>query len=374
LLSLIKHYIKMIYPQFDQKILNQSKNILAKRKLGIKAKSLGFTMGRKAVSMEVRQQIVGLLKDKANTNVYIANLVGVSEKCVRTTRKNVVGELPKSGRPRKLSYRDERSLYLQARVNPTVTNGGLAANLNVSRETVRRSLKRRGIGTYTAQRKCLLTYRNRRRRYFWCKERLHWSVEDWSRVIFSDESNFEVINRKNRFLVKRLKHEKYLHRFLQPRLQGGGGSVGIWGCISHKGSGVCELFRGRINQHRYRETLENSLIPSRDLMYGPEQAWIFQQDGAPAHTANSVKSWLEEQAITVLDWPPQSPDLNPIENIWCWMDAKLTTQQLTSLDQLKDAMEKLWQEVPRELCMTLVESMPRRVRACYKAKGGHFKS
>ena len=91
------------------------------------------------------------------------------------------------------------------------------------------------------------------------------------------------------FILKRLENEKYLPQFIQPRLQGGGGSDGIWGCISHKGTCVCELYTVRMNQYRYKDPLENSLLPSVGLFYNQDQAWIFQQDGATMHTAKSIK-------------------------------------------------------------------------------------
>jgi hypothetical protein len=173
--------------------------------------------------------------------------------------------------------------------------------------------------------------------------------------------------------VKRYKHEKFLDRFLQPRIQGGGGSAGVWACFSHKGTGVSNVYSGRINQYRYIDTLENCLLSSVDLLYGPDEVWMFQQDGATAHTALSVRGWFEDNHVVVLPWPAKSPDLNPIEHIWSWIDARLVPEKLTNVDQLKAEIERLWLTVPREYCMRLIESMPRRVRACYRAKGGHFK-
>lgn len=343
-------------------------------------------MGKKQVTYDKRQQIIGLLKDKTKTNVEIAKLVNVSEKCVRTTRnnlqnKNVAGELPRSGRPKKLSPRSESWLYRKVRKFPSISCRKLADQFNstfhevsICKETARKALINKEIGTYVAPKKPLLTRKHKKIRKDWCKERLHWDVEKWSRVIFSDESNFEVINRKSKVLIKRHRWEKYLDRFFQPRLQGGGGSIGIWGCISHKGTGVCQVYTGRINQHSYKETLENALLPSKDLMYSPESAWIFQQDGASAHTAKSVKTWLDEQEISCIPWPARSPDLNPIENIWSWMDSNLVTSSITRPEELSAELERLWLAIPKEMCMSLIESMPRRVKACYEAKGGFFKA
>ncbi|RNA44560.1 paired box and transposase domain containing [Brachionus plicatilis] len=171
-------------------------------------------------------------------------LVGVLEKCVRTTRKNndIYGTPKKSTRPwrpRKLTNRDQNSLFIQFK------------NVKISRETVRRFLTSKGIGTYTALKKPLLTASDRIKRLKWCNERLNWTIERWGMVIFNHESNFEVFNRKSRVLVKRLKKEKYDTRFVIPTLQGGGGSAGIWGRISSKGTGCCRIYEGRINQHNF---------------------------------------------------------------------------------------------------------------------------
>ena len=131
---------------------------------------------------------------------------------------------------------------------------------------MRKILISRGIGSYTAQRKPLLRVTDIMKRRKWCKERLNWSVEEWSRVIFSDESNFQEFNRKSKVMVKRLGSEKYDTKFCVPRLQGGGGSVGIWGCISHKGS--ANIYDGRIDQYAYKDTLESCLKPSISNFYG----------------------------------------------------------------------------------------------------------
>ncbi|CAF0809441.1 unnamed protein product [Brachionus calyciflorus] len=112
-------------------------------------------------------------------------------------------------------------------------------------------------------------------------------------------------------------------------LQNGGGSAGIWGCISSKGTGVCNIYTGRTNQYVYKETLENHLLPSVELFYDPEDHWIFQQDCPSAHTAHSIRDWFKEQSTEVLPWCPRSPDLNPIENLWSLMDTKMVNTRIT---------------------------------------------
>ena len=95
------------------------------------------------------------------------------------------------------------------------------------------------------------------------------------------------------------------------------------------------------------------------------------QDGAPAHTANSVKDYFRTNDIRLLDWCARSPDLNPIENVWACMDRQMSKISITSIEHLKEVLNKIWLEVPRDMCMRLIESMPRRV--CIQARGGHIK-
>ena len=85
------------------------------------------------------------------------------------------------------------------------------------------------------------------------------------------------------------------------------------------------------------------------------------------------KEWLDWKNIKVMPWSARSPDLNPIENIWAWIDKRLVKESIASVAQLQQAFEKLWKEFPRELCIRIVEYMPRRVRACVKVRGAHTK-
>ena len=86
--------------------------------------------------------------------------------------------------------------------------------------------------------------------------------------------------------AKRFQNEKFHEDFVQLKIQGGGGSAGIWGCISHKEPGCASLYSGRINADRYIRTLENHFIPSVTLFYDESTYFKFQQDGASPHTAH----------------------------------------------------------------------------------------
>ena len=102
---------------------------------------------------------------------------------------------------------------------------------------------------------------------------------------------------------------------------------------------------------------------------------FFQQDNDPKHTSRLAKTWFSEHGIRVLPWPSCSPDLNPIEHVWNYVDCKIRARpiQPTSIAELKRAIEEEWYAIPLEYIQSLFDSMPRRIEAVLKAKGGYTK-
>ena len=301
-------------------------------------------MGKKKVTHDQKVAIVTLLK--ANQSVsHIMNQVKVSKTCVYQTlyklKKNGdFRDLQRSGRPRKTTVNDDRMIYRMARANPKLSAKNIAQEINgtlakpVSRRTVQRRLNDRKLYSYIAARKPALTINDRYKRIKFCRRLLQCTQETLNKIIFTDESNFEVMNRKSRVIVRRHRNEKYHKQFLAARGQGGGGSIGIWGAISYHGTGLHQLYEGRLNRFGYIDILENALIPSRDLYFTENDEWYLQQDNAPCHTAYDVQDWFDENKIKVITWPARSPDLNIIENVWAWIDRYLDQYACTTLSQL----------------------------------------
>ena len=151
------------------------------------------------------------------------------------------------------------------------------------------------------------------------------------------------------------------------------GSAGIWGCISYEGAGVCSLYDGRITAEKYIEVLEDYLIPSLELLVPPGDPYLFQQDNASPHTAKITQEKFVEMGIPLLEWPAKSPDLNPIEHIWAWIDRQLARKTFDTIAELKDGLHEAWMKIPAELCAKLVLSMKRRVKMCIAARGSYTK-
>ena len=105
-----------------------------------------------------------------------------------------------------------------------------------------------------------------------------------------------------------------------------------------------------------------------------QQVNIFQQDGAPAHTAKIVQKWFKDNKIDVLDWPGNSPDLNPIENLWELLKRKLAKKSPKNLQDVRYWLIRIWcTEISNELCQNLAKSMPKRIRDVLHKKGQQTK-
>ncbi len=91
----------------------------------------------------------------------------------------------------------------------------------------------------------------------------------------------------------------------------------------------------------YQDILEHFMLPSAVKLYG-DADFIFQQDLAPAHTAKGNESWFNDHGVTVLDWPANSPDLNPRENLWCIVKRKMRHTRPNNADDLKAAIKATW--------------------------------
>ncbi len=142
-------------------------------------------------------------------------------------------------------------------------------------------------------------------------------------------------------------------------------SVMIWAAMSSAGVGPLCFLKSTVNAAIYQEILEHCMLPSADKLYG-DADFIFQQDLAPAHTAKGTKSWFNDHGVTVLDWPANSPDLNPIENLWGIVKRKMRDTRPNNADDLKAAIKATWASIPPQQCHKLITSMPRRIEAVIK--------
>ena len=126
-----------------------------------------------------------------------------------------------------------------------------------------------------------------------------------------------------------------------------------------------------MNGELYCNVLQNEVkqfltkIPAQGEM-------VFQQDLAPWHTSNIFKEKIAKLKLRMLEWAPKRPYLNPAEMLWSILDKKLAARSIYSKAALIEYLKEEWNNIDKDLCVKLVESMSERIRKCLKAKGGRF--
>ena len=151
----------------------------------------------------------------------------------------------------------------------------------------------------------------------------------------------------------------------------GGGSLMVWGGISHTGCTDLKVVAGNLNAVRYRdEILQPVVLP---FLRRHQFNHVFQQDNARCHVAQVSMDFLNFHHIRVLPWPAMSPDLNPIEHLWDELGRRVRSRlnPPETLDQLRRALVAEWTNIPIDFVRNLIRSMRRRCQAVINARGGH---
>ena len=135
----------------------------------------------------------------------------------------------------------------------------------------------------------------------------------WKKVLWSDESKFNSKKSDGAQSVWRKRGEAFNLSCTRGTIKHGGGSVMLWGCMAWNGVGKLEFIDETMNADLYNNILKRNLKSSaKSLRLG--NSFLFQEDNDLKHTAKKTKTFFDENGINVLEWPPQSPDLNPIEH------------------------------------------------------------
>jgi DDE superfamily endonuclease len=149
----------------------------------------------------------------------------------------------------------------------------------------------------------------------------------------------------------------------------------VWGSMGWNGVGMLIEVEGKMNTDQYCQILDEGMVESFEKLEMEKDEQYFQQDNDPKHTSRKAQQWFEDNGIQVLSWPAQSPDLNPIEHLWDYLKHQLHKYDTSphGVHELWDRLVEEWNEIPPEVCQNLIESMPRRIQAAIRAKGGHTK-
>jgi transposase len=159
-------------------------------------------------------------------------------------------------------------------------------------------------------------------------------------------------------------------------MHSGGKSVMFWGCFSKHGTGPPVSLLGNQDAKEYCTVLKENLIPEIKLAKRTIPGeWQVMQDNAPIHSAKETMAFIERHRLDFIEWPPYSPDLNPIENIWHWMKSVLETEYpvCQSAEEIEARFFEIWGKITPEMCQAYCGSYERRLLAVIEAKGGYTK-
>ena len=310
----------------------------------------------------------------------IAKRVGVSIGSVLNVRKEVLETIPilKAGRPSKISERARRFLVREYDCGRITTSKQgqqllkLVDGVDISRRAVDKILKKEGLKTYIQQKKPSLTDSQKSARLEFARSHLHWTTDDWKHVMFSDEAGFcriEPFGKK--YFRMRPESKRLKPNPSQKTKQSGGGKIFIWGCMTYNGLGDACRFPQGLDSNLYVEVLKDYIVASRDYRQLDPARFIFQHDNSSIHTASIVKNYLRKSKFAVLEWPANSPDLNPIETLWAYIRRELDKYDTDpkDLDDLWERFMVAWENVPLDFIHHLYEGMPGRMQKLYRSRG-----
>lgn len=302
------------------------------------------------------------------TPVEIAQEYGVS---VRTVQRAIVkpqAKERKRGRPTKLSRNDQRNLMRKIRENPLQSAKELigSCGISVSARTVQRFMVAKSLRYRPCRKVQPLLPRHKEKRLEFARSHVSWKQETWNRVIFSDEKKWNLRGNDGKiFAWQEEGKELEIATNRSDRR-----SIMVWGAIDANGPLLLVKMTGPISAKSYVEMLEK-------LLFGEAKGdlpadFIFQQDNAPPHVAVHTKEYLKGAEIPTLEWPPMSPDLSPIENIWSIVQRKVYKEGKTyaSTEDLWNAVQDAFFAITPEEVKNLYQSMPNRMIKVLEKGGG----
>lgn len=200
-----------------------------------------------------------------------------------------------------------------------------------------------------------------------CKKMLKKTKTELDNIVYSDECKIELYP-KGRIYVRTTPYQHKRFAYVRKTFKEAKSAIHIWGCIKSNGDRCIALFEKNLNSMKYQEILEEKYLKTHKNYHK------LMQDGAKCHTSKSSRTFLGRSKINYIkDWPAQSPDLNPIENLWSYLKNQLGKHTPRSVEELWTRVEEEFHAIPNSFIQKLYDSVPKRYKLCLFNKGSHTK-
>ena len=325
------------------------------------------------------------LKSEQSTWITIGKAVNAKpETCKKFFQRHqkTAGLPPKDIMPKgMIQGRLARVIKAEVRDNPSISYRNLAARLEEKygpeirtpgKTTCHKFLKEQSFKIVKLWKKPIISAVNKSKRINFAQKCLEKPSEFWKDVIWSDETMVRSNPKSGDVFVKVHSSVNRENLPVNGKSQNQGVSAMFWGFFSARGLGNLIAIEGTMNSEKYIEVLREYLLPEIDEC---DVQPVFMQDNAPCHKSRAVMDFFAEKSITTLDWPPQSPDMNPIENLWSIIKrrraAKFHLPRTKS--ELIDQVFAIWTEIDENLRNNLVNSMKNRFLEVLRLRGNPTK-
>src|SRR5579871_3390565 len=272
------------------------------------------------------------------------------------------------GRKRKTSEREDLDIVTIVKKNKTKTLADISTSIDkqgttLSKATIRRRLNEQGLYKLQLLKKSLLLDSHRDNKLEWAKKN---KKTDWSKIIFTDETTISQFSKPKK--VWRYKGEKVKVLTVKHSAK-----VHVYRYFSEKSFGNIYYFTENLNSELLCTIYKKTLLPSARKFFGEDNdSWKLQEDNDPKYTSGKAQTWKKDNDVNNISCPSQSPDLNPMENVWAVLKANVSNYKPRSTQHLIKIIKKEWKKLDGVFAKNLVLSMKNRISLILSNEGDHI--
>jgi len=308
-----------------------------------------------------QKEIAKIIKCNQTT---VSRLLSKCRSTGTSDRKSGSGRKPKLNRAEKLKIKRIINENPQFSTHEVARETQLFGKVSIS--TISRHMRSIGLFSRVAAKSSVISRIHRRKRLFFARFCKMFYKNKWDNVYFSDETSIKMSSRW-RILIRRPKNARFNRKYVVKHIYSEKRSVMFWGYIKSNGDRFLMHVPGHINSIKYIEILKEAfpIFPNEGIL---------QQDRAPCHHSHLTLDFMSDYNIELLRfWPPNSPDLNPIENIWANVKRELKGMTFKNIELLKSKVLTVFNNIPAYVVRTICQSMDRRLNGVISYGGGSTK-